>query len=71
MHELALNFANVFEYIISDCVQKSRILGGFIDRAGLLVIVCARQESSSSMTLTSPLLFPQNARTRTNLCEFL
>ena len=41
-HELAPNFANVFEYIISDCVQISTILRGFIDRAGLLVIVCAR-----------------------------
>ena len=33
-HELAPNFANVFEYVISDCVQNSTILGGFIDRAG-------------------------------------
>ena len=28
-------------------------------------------DASSSMTLTSPLLFPQNARFRTNLCECL
>ena len=33
-HELAPNFANVYEYSFSDCVQNSTILGGFIDRAG-------------------------------------